>query len=213
MARVVLTVRVTEGDIEFLADIDDLGLEIGGPSRKDVLSGLRTLVKAHCTAILGWPKANLPAEVTERHLLILTAISELGFELRTEEMEPARLTEALAKSPHVLENGEGTGQLFWVSGHDPGTETRAKCAKLGGRCAFRQMIDDWKALNDTAAGTMSKHDLRRALQVPGVSGIEIQGGKGVVYLETDSEKVRNCVQELFPGNEIKFIVTGKTDAL
>lgn len=208
MARVVLTVRVTEGDIEFLADIDELGLEIGGPSRKNVLSGLRTLVEAHCAAILSWPKGNLPTEVTEKHLLILTAISKLGFELRTEEMEPAKLAEALAKSPHVLEDGDGSGQLFWVSGHYPNPETDPKCANLGGRCAFRQTIMDWKALNEPTTEAMSKQNLRRAFKVPEVSGIGIQEGKGVVYLVKDSDEVRKRVQKLFPGHEIQFVAAG-----
>lgn len=51
------------------------------------------------------------------------------------------------------------------------------------------------------------------LQVPGVSGIGIPKGRLTVYLEADSndvrEKVRRVVDAVSPESEIVFMVTGK----
>ena len=53
----------------------------------------------------------------------------------------------------------------------------------------------------------------RILQVPGVSGIGIPKGRLTVYLEVDSddlrEKVRRVVDSISPKSEVVFMVTGK----
>lgn len=150
MAAIVLTVRVAEGDEECIAEIKELGLLVKVPTRTTALFEIRRLLTSHCEAVRAGTIQNASDEVGPRHFIIAMLGAKLGFELRTEEMEPAKLAELLAKIPHVLEHGDGTGQLFWVSGHDPHPNVRAKCAKLGGRCAFRQAAEDWKALNEPA---------------------------------------------------------------
>ena len=51
------------------------------------------------------------------------------------------------------------------------------------------------------------------MQVPGVSGIGVPKGRLTVYLEADSEDVRNRVREVLktvsPEADIVFLVTGK----
>ena len=51
------------------------------------------------------------------------------------------------------------------------------------------------------------------LQVPGVSGIGIPKGRLTVYLEVDSddvrEKVRRVLDSVSPESEVVFMVTGK----
>lgn len=53
----------------------------------------------------------------------------------------------------------------------------------------------------------------RILQVPGVSGIGIPKGRLTVYLEVDSDdvrqKVRRVVDSVSPESEVMFMVTGK----
>lgn len=53
----------------------------------------------------------------------------------------------------------------------------------------------------------------RILQVPGVSGIGIPKGHLTVYLEVDSDDVRETVRKVLdtisPESEVVFMVTGK----
>jgi hypothetical protein len=53
----------------------------------------------------------------------------------------------------------------------------------------------------------------QVLQLPGVSGIGIPKGRLTVYLEVDSddlrEKVRRIVDSVSPESEVVFMVTGK----
>lgn len=51
------------------------------------------------------------------------------------------------------------------------------------------------------------------LQVPGVSGVGIPKGRLTVYLEADSEdvrqKVRKLLDDISPKSDVVFMVTGK----
>jgi hypothetical protein len=51
------------------------------------------------------------------------------------------------------------------------------------------------------------------LQLPGVSGIGVPNGRLTVYLESDSENVRERVREVLktisPDADVAFLVTGK----
>jgi hypothetical protein len=51
------------------------------------------------------------------------------------------------------------------------------------------------------------------LQLPGVSGIGVPKGQLTVYLETDSDDLRNRVREVLktvsPEADVVFLVTGK----
>jgi hypothetical protein len=61
------------------------------------------------------------------------------------------------------------------------------------------------------------HELRRKLSplllgLEGVSGVGVPGGKLTVYLDRDDQKVRHnaasVVEEVAPGTEVTFVVTG-----
>jgi len=51
------------------------------------------------------------------------------------------------------------------------------------------------------------------LQLPGVSGIGVPKGQLTVYLEADSDDIRNRVREVLktvsPETDVVFLVTGK----
>jgi hypothetical protein len=61
--------------------------------------------------------------------------------------------------------------------------------------------------------TLKRKVSSQILQVPGVSGIGVPKGRLTVYLESDSEDIREKVREVLktvsPEAEIVFLVTGK----